>query len=183
MKKLLILLLISLPAQAYTPTSNLETNQSMALLDYVEAEFMTGTDYEKKTAMFFFDSQAKKHNNDYVKEWHSRAMGGAKRYSGNSKAFLKKLRGHPIYEIKKIWDKNIRLVLDFSVGKIEPDATQHKVMGMTNYITIELAKKKMPKWSKYYLVDFIIIGDTIYMKCDWSKRQLQGYNKLMEELK
>lgn len=136
----------------------------------------------KKDLGWFLISEANKAGRSLCKELNYRMPGGHLKYTSMHSNLKNKKADRPksyanIKEIAKEFWKN--------------DADKyHKMDRFNHYITLDLAKKRPPKWFKYYIVEYYISGDHVFVNLDFkdkvktkkSGKYLPNYQKLLKEI-
>ena len=144
---------------------SLDKEQLECLNIAVLGEHSKSTDKEIESFIYWFMNQAKKNNRDLCEEFHSRAAGGALKYSSATIEHLFRITQES-EKIKERVSNIIKQTLEnFDEEKYEV------ILKMDNYLTLELAtSKKAPKWHKEHLVDYVIIDNTFYGKYNWNTK-------------
>jgi len=150
-------------------SSEISYEERTCLLDAMLGEQGGETDYEKITFLFFFDAQSKRFGRGYCEEFYAIEGGGARRYSATSRHHLNRIANKK----KKVEfiKHNLQIINDFLDGKLLPDEVQTAVTTTTNCLQTSFSKSnKAPSWHKDYLITQIRVGNTIYSRYDWSRK-------------
>ena len=176
MKKLIILLLLSHSAYAMPKYSldSKNTAQLLCAMDMIEGEGMAESIEEKTALLNFMDGQSTRKDITYCQEWHT-----LNRYSSNFKNNIERLRSSAVYRKNMIWDKHIKLVMDFADNKLASSAKLEWIKNKaTNFLTCDAINVK---WAKY-VRGYRIVGKTIFMyvATEDKGKNLEMWNELKE---
>ena len=155
--------------------------QAIADIMFGEGE---NQDYKaKKDLGYFLISESIKNNRTLCEELKYRMPGGALKYSSMHKNLnnlkIKRAKSYAkIYkEAEKFW--------------IEDKDNYKKMNKYNHYIATKLALRNPPSWFKYYIIDYKISGDHVFVNLDFrnkhqikrSGKYLNTYKKLVNEIK
>ena len=149
-------------------------NNINAIADIMFGEGENQTLDAKYALAKFLISESIKNDRTLCQELTYKMSGGALKYSSMHKNLnkLKKKRAKSYEKIreeaKQFWNNKEYL--------------NYKDMEKFNhYITLKLAKNNPPKWFKYYIVEYKLYGDHIFVNLDFkhkSKRYIENYKKI-----
>lgn len=154
-------------------TKNCNEKQTIyALADLVFGEANTLKVEERLDVVRFVVSEAIRNNRSICEEKIAKAGSkptSAYRYTSVYTVESKKQKWAKSYIqqvkwVKSIFRKNI------------------KIVEYNHYITVDLAVRRPPDWFKFYIKDYSVTGAHVFVLLDFKDKQVEGYNKLMNDL-
>ena len=151
------------------PLKKSETcNNVEAVADIMFGEGENQTLDAKYSLAYFLISQSIQNNRTLCEELKYRMPGGALKYSSmyNNLKKLKKQRATSYANILKQAEEfwNNKEYLNYN-----------KMDKYNHYITVSLAKHNPPKWFKYYIVDYKVSGDHVFVNLDFKDKESRKY--------
>lgn len=158
-------------------------NNVNAITDIMFGEGENQTLEGKYALANFLVSEAIKNDRTLCEELSYKMPGGALKYSSMYKN-LKELKQKRISSYKQIqYEANYYWQNKHYLNYVT-------MLKFNHYITLTLAKNNPPSWFKYYIVDYKIIGDHVFVNLDFRNKErvkqtgkyLSNYNKLVSNL-
>lgn len=159
-----------------------ECSEVIAISEIMFGEAENQTLESKHALGHFLISEAIKNNRTLCEEAYYRKPGGALKYSSMINDFkTRRAKRSASYiqildEAKEFWNTKRK---------------DYEYMSKYNhYITLKLAKLNPPSWFKYYIVDYKIYGDHVFVNLDFKNKDttretgkyLNNYNTLIKEI-
>ena len=158
-------------------------NEVQAVADIMFGEGENQPLYAKKDLGYFLISEAKKNNRSLCRELNYRMPGGHLKYTSmHSNLKIRKKNRKESYKnisaiAKEFWEKDRN--------------NYKKIEKYNHYITLDLAYRNPPKWFKYYIVEYYISGDHVFVNLDFENKKetrisgkyLNNYKSLVKEIK